>query len=533
MRRIIEESPDSITLGDAKLDFSSTDVKLIFTINPETGDVIYAFREHQSVYINGKMIEQKLFDYLEKFTNLRKEFVKVRKSLLQNENKNNNEINTVKFYELKLSHNIGEVNLLLNLIKSRAFFHFQLANYYNNFNEKRIKKIITLYEKILLQLQYLVEKNENNQQWSDTLTSLLEEFSNYDFSLEDKKREDSWIDRSAKGRICGGRVWVNNIINSEYDGVQIKPGMDIVSFWVSAPQLKKYWHNFIKYIGPLLSKNFIMELNPENGSYYKKGQLISSKDFNETKKSLIGTESGESNSKSLRRLAYKNMGLDIDDPTLTEKRKLKVNKKSKALKEFPLGYDLKAWPGEKLNKKSTFLAVENENLKGGRADGEKKSQFNDIELAVGIAVEKEHVSDEKTAKEIAMDHLKENPTYYSDMYFLGFIEEGDALEIARQNSWGQQGNLDTNIRILKKDINETTLQGIANHTISQNDIDHSFSNSSKYRRNRPKRINKNKKNKNDQENFAIRTKQVIKYKNEKINNIQEQIEQQLQKYGVN
>jgi len=85
-----------------------------------------------------------------------------------------------------------------------------------------------------------------------------------------------------------------------------------------------------------------MELNPENGIYYKKGQLISSMNFEETKKSLVDTGSKESNSKYLRRLAYKNMGLDIDDPTLTEKRKLKVNKKSKALKEFPLGYDLKA-----------------------------------------------------------------------------------------------------------------------------------------------------------------------------------------------
>lgn len=435
VKKIIKENPDSVTLGDTKLDFSSTDVKLIFTINPETGDVIHAFRERESVYINGKTIESKLYDYVEKFRYLRREFVKIEKLLLQNENKNNDVINTMEFYEIKLSENIGEINSLLNLLKSKAFFHFQLANYYDYFNEKRIKKIITLYEKVLWQFQYLIEKNENNQQWPDTLTSLLEKFYNYDFSLKDKKREDSWIDKSAKGRFCGGRVWVNNIINFEYDGVQIKAGMDVVSFWVSASQLKKYWHSFIKYIGPLLSKNFIMELNPENGIYYKKGQLISSMNFEETKKSLVDTGSKESNSKYLRRLAYKNMGLDIDDPTLTEKRKLKVNKKSKALKEFPLGYDLKAWPGEKLNKKSTFLAVESEKLKGGRADNEKASQFDEIELAVGIAVEKEHTADEQVAKEIAMDHLKENPNYYYSMYIMGFIDEDNALDIIRKNNW--------------------------------------------------------------------------------------------------
>jgi len=149
VKKIIKENPDSVTLGDTKLDFSSTDVKLIFTINPETGDVIHAFRERESVYINGKTIESKLYDYVEKFRYLRREFVKIEKLLLQNENKNNDVINTMEFYEIKLSENIGEINSLLNLLKSKAFFHFQLANYYDYFNEKRIKKIITLYEKVL------------------------------------------------------------------------------------------------------------------------------------------------------------------------------------------------------------------------------------------------------------------------------------------------------------------------------------------------------------------------------------------------
>lgn len=37
------------------------------------------------------------------------------------------------------------------------------------------------------------------------------------------------------------------------------------------------------------------------------------------------------------------------------------------------------------------------------------------QLEMGIAVEKEHTSDEKTAREIALDHLKELPDYYTKL----------------------------------------------------------------------------------------------------------------------
>jgi hypothetical protein len=35
------------------------------------------------------------------------------------------------------------------------------------------------------------------------------------------------------------------------------------------------------------------------------------------------------------------------------------------------------------------------------------------ELKMGVEIEKEHTSDEKTAREIALDHLKERPDYYT------------------------------------------------------------------------------------------------------------------------
>lgn len=46
-------------------------------------------------------------------------------------------------------------------------------------------------------------------------------------------------------------------------------------------------------------------------------------------------------------------------------------------------------------------------------------QFNTVELAMGIKVEMEHTDDRKKAAKIAMDHLKENPSYYSQLKLSG------------------------------------------------------------------------------------------------------------------
>lgn len=44
---------------------------------------------------------------------------------------------------------------------------------------------------------------------------------------------------------------------------------------------------------------------------------------------------------------------------------------------------------------------------------EALSKIDPEELKKGIETEFEHTSDPKMAKKIAMDHLKENPKYYS------------------------------------------------------------------------------------------------------------------------
>ncbi len=54
-------------------------------------------------------------------------------------------------------------------------------------------------------------------------------------------------------------------------------------------------------------------------------------------------------------------------------------------------------------------------LSGGKGDKTTSKDLNQKELAMGIKVEKEHSKSEKVAKEIATDHLTEDPYYYSKL----------------------------------------------------------------------------------------------------------------------
>lgn len=51
--------------------------------------------------------------------------------------------------------------------------------------------------------------------------------------------------------------------------------------------------------------------------------------------------------------------------------------------------------------------------KQGKAKNRPDSDFDPIELEIGVAVEHEHVDDEEAAAEIAKDHLVEDPHYYT------------------------------------------------------------------------------------------------------------------------
>ena len=62
-------------------------------------------------------------------------------------------------------------------------------------------------------------------------------------------------------------------------------------------------------------------------------------------------------------------------------------------------------------------------LTGGVGDTTAPSNVNTKELSIGLQVEMEHTNDEKIATEIAMDHLTEDPEYYSKLVAAGLAKE--------------------------------------------------------------------------------------------------------------
>lgn len=58
-------------------------------------------------------------------------------------------------------------------------------------------------------------------------------------------------------------------------------------------------------------------------------------------------------------------------------------------------------------------------IPGGLADKKQPDDFDPAELAKGIKIELEHTDDRDVAREIAMDHLTEDPHYYSKLLRAG------------------------------------------------------------------------------------------------------------------
>lgn len=56
-----------------------------------------------------------------------------------------------------------------------------------------------------------------------------------------------------------------------------------------------------------------------------------------------------------------------------------------------------------------------DSLPGGKGDNRPDNQFDSEQLSAGVEVEKEHTSDPDKAKEIAKDHLTEDPDYYKKL----------------------------------------------------------------------------------------------------------------------
>lgn len=172
-------------------------------------------------------------------------------------------------------------------------------------------------------------------------------------------------------------------------------------------------------------------------------------------------------------------------------------------------------------KHDSDIVAENQ-IKGGKGDNTSKKDVDKKEFMVGRIVEREHTDNQKQAEEIALDHLTEKPDYYSRLYRAGLMDEPEAIKLAKY-FW--------------EEIKESTLQGIANHSISKNDIEHSFSNSSKYRRHPilQKQRKKVKNNKEKAEKSLVRALKIAKFRskyNIEQDSAKNRIRESLEKYGV-
>jgi hypothetical protein len=67
-------------------------------------------------------------------------------------------------------------------------------------------------------------------------------------------------------------------------------------------------------------------------------------------------------------------------------------------------------------------------LSGGVGDKTSAAEVDQEELALGLSIEAEHTDDPEVAKEIALDHLSEDPCYYSKLKASGLDEKMQALK---------------------------------------------------------------------------------------------------------
>lgn len=75
-------------------------------------------------------------------------------------------------------------------------------------------------------------------------------------------------------------------------------------------------------------------------------------------------------------------------------------------------------------------------LSGGKGDKLKPKDVNQEELSVGIEVEYEHRKcDREAAQDIALDHLAEDPKYYSNQIKCGLVDEESAIKLAKEYGW--------------------------------------------------------------------------------------------------
>ena len=103
-----------------------------------------------------------------------------------------------------------------------------------------------------------------------------------------------------------------------------------------------------------------------------------------------------------------------------------------------------------------------DSLVGGAGDVTAPSNVNTKELSIGVQVEMEHTNDEKIATEIAMDHLTEDPQYYSKLVAAGLAKE--FLPSANSGLGDPNQSINDAPRIGNNSVSSNNIVGNIGHT---------------------------------------------------------------------
>lgn len=150
---------------------------------------------------------------------------------------------------------------------------------------------------------------------------------------------------------------------------------------------------------------------------------------------VLGSEGGE---KRLVRFGDPNMEIKRDSPERRKNFRARHGCNTPGPKTKAKYWACKTW--EKNKKVSDvvestvnlFIQERKDLVPGGKGDKLDEKDVDQHELAMGIKVELEHTKSKALAKEIALDHLKEDPKYYTKLRKIHKESEGP------ENAWRNQ-----------------------------------------------------------------------------------------------
>jgi hypothetical protein len=107
--------------------------------------------------------------------------------------------------------------------------------------------------------------------------------------------------------------------------------------------------------------------------------------------------------------------------------------------------------------RSGFKKTAEELAHGGMADNKPDSEFNKDSIKKGMKVEREHTKNKNLQKEIAKDHLKEDPKYYGKLAKM----EKKANTEADKAKISAIGNIGRHLKKYRRDYITGTAAGAA------------------------------------------------------------------------